>query len=232
MTDGLRIMLYDSTDTKTVANELKNALPEQADRIDTTVDALDIELGLSTSWWAGGKAYKALRRFDHVAGFGNWDTALDWLNNVGYGQNIAELQYWGHGSPGKLWMNGKILHYNSFNTAYKHSTKLRRLSSRMTSDSLVWLRTCSTFCGEAGHKFAENWAKALGCEVAAHTYCIGLFQSGLHSVSPENPKPTWSVHEGIKEGTPDRPAKCKMSWPWEPRTILCLRDSIPSRWRS
>ncbi len=209
-------MVFDTTDVK---RTFTLPFPE--------AQQIDIDLGLSHSWFAGGALYRSLRRLDRFQGFDSWATALDWLSAVESEKKIEQIQYWGHGSPGRVWMNKKALTEGAF--LGEHALALRKLSARLTPESLVWFRTCSTFAGNAGHRFAQVWSQALGCRVAAFTHLVGPWQSGLHSIVPGD-LPHWPNTEGIKEGTPDKPTKLAWSSPWVPNTITCLGGSVPKGW--
>ena len=230
--DGLRIMIYDETDIRGWARALKDAKEYTPgpvdDALDYLVEELDLELGLSTSWWAGGKLFRTLRRLDHMRGFNNWPSALRWIADLEPTRPIKEIQFWGHGSPGKVWILQKAMTALAFKYA-PHRDPLMRIKTRLTDESLIWFRTCSTFCGTRGQAFAQTWADNMGCRIAAHTYIIGPFQSGLHSVGPGE-KPMWPDTEGIAEGTPDRILKARWSMPWSPNTIFALQSHKPRKW--
>lgn len=230
--DGLRIMIYDETDVRTwasYATKLKDHTPDAVDNVlDHAVENLDIELGLTHSWWAGGKLFRLLRRFDHTRGFNNWPAALEWIANLEPEHSIKEIQFWGHGSPGRAWIHNRPLTASSFEHK-PHRDPLMRIKTRLTEDSLIWFRTCSTFAGTRGHAFAKTWADNLGCRIAAHTHIIGLWQGGLHSIKP-NENPQWPDTEGIKDGTPDKIKSMLWSRPWTPNTIFGLRSTLPKGW--
>jgi hypothetical protein len=67
--------------------------------------------------------------------------------------------------------------------------------------------------------FAEGLAGFLGARVAGHTYKIHVHQSGLRGLAP-GARADWSPEEGV--GT--------WSHPFAPRTITCLRGSVPEGW--
>lgn len=226
MSDGLRVMIYDKTDIKGWTEELKKAIPGDLD--DQFIDENDIKFGLTHSWMAGGWLYRKFGRFDHVAGFDNWDDALEWLCDLEPEKQIDEVQYWGHGSPGKVWMKGRHLNKHSFTDAtYAYGEQLRKLKTRLHEDSLIWFRCCSVFCAQAGHDFAKVWTENLGCRVAAHTFIIGPWQAGLYCLKPDH-EPWWSKIEGINEGTADKPESFRWSMPWSPRGIPAIWSRLPS----
>jgi hypothetical protein len=230
--DGLRLMIYDTTDKHTWKRYLADAKEHTPDVIDDIIDDViehsDIELGLTTTWRLGGWMYRKLRTIDHVGGFNNWPEALEWAADVEPDRPIKEIQYWGHGSPGKAWMGRKTLTKNAFEPGTNRDA-LMRIKTRLTEDSLIWFRTCSMFSGDRGHDFAKVWADNMQCRIAAHTYIIGPFQSGLHSLGPGE-EPKWPRTEGIAEGTPKRILKGRWSMPWSPNTILALQSHKPENW--
>lgn len=215
-------MIYDETDVrKTWGVDLNNDGDDDL--------KLALELGLSHSWFAGGALYKALSRLDGYAGFSNWQDALAWLVSYKPEKPIAEIQYWGHGTPGRIWMKKVPLLADTPSGATPEGVLLSRLAKRLTPEALIWLRTCSTFAGVRGHNFAEKWSEAMGCRVAAYTHIIGFWQSGLHSVKP-GIKAYWPVEEGIKDGTPAFPTKIKQSARSAPNTVSFLTGRFPSDW--
>lgn len=228
MADGLRLMIYDTSDVRrTWKYDIdKDGNPE--------ID-LAVELGLSHSWAAGGGLYKAFRTLDACRGFDKWNEALMWLADYRAPERIAEIQYWGHGSPGFIWMKSEALSAASaersiWTDKYGVTTDvLNLLKRRLTPESVIWFRTCSTFAGERGHQFAKSWANNMKCRVAGYTHIIGPWQSGLHSLAPEQ-EPSWPAAEGILEGTPAQPKKLKWSSPLIQNTVTCLHSRIPKGW--
>lgn len=175
----MRVVIYDATDTKPG--------PE-----------------LSDAWRTGADLYRAIGRFDRCLAATSWYEALSWLRGLG---TVDEVQYWGHGSPGRVWLGGRAL----------APTDLEGCDVR----GLFWLRTCASFCGPVGHQLAEIMASTLGCKVAGHTYNIGLWQAGLHTLMPTE-RAYWSLKDGI-----GRDGKVKWSYPWSPRNVTCLHSSFP-----
>ena len=178
----MRVVIYDATDTS------KN--PE-----------------LSDAWRAGARLYRALGRFDRILGAKSWAHAFSWLRGLG---KVDEVQYWGHGKPGRIYLNLVPL----------EPLDLEGVDVR----DIFWFRTCASFAGVAGHQLAQQLTSALGCHVAAHTYNIGLLQSGLHTLAPTE-RPYWSVKDGLGKN-----GKALWSAPWSPRTVHCLESHIPRGW--
>lgn len=218
-------MVYDNTDVRGWSESLKKVTP---DPIDSLIDDLDIELGLTHSWWAGGRLFRRVRRLDHMHGFDTWGKALAWLATVESDKPIREIQFWGHGSPGKVWIKAKPMTKHAFEDPAFFGP-LMQIRDRLTDDALIWFRTCATFCATRGREFATEWASQMNCRVAAHTYNIHAFQSGLHSLGPGE-TPRWPDTEGIAEGTPDRPLALRWSVPWASNTIFALRSTLPRNW--
>jgi hypothetical protein len=177
-------------------------------------DASDKKPGveLADAWAAGGWLYRGLRRLDDCRGFLTWTEALEWLAGLG---SVDEVQYWGHGSPGCVWLGGEALDVRALSTL------------RVTS--LFWLRTCASFAGIPGQRLAKAMSSELGCRVAGHTFNIGPLQSGLHSLRP-GLDPEWPETEGLAEGLAEKPLAMRSSVPWAPNTITCLHGTVPERW--
>lgn len=186
--------------------------------------------GLSHSWWAGGWLYRGLSRLDAWKGFRTWPDAFDWLLHISRDRPLREVQYWGHGKWGSLMMDGAALRADALEPDSGHplAPRLEALRPRMSGpDALWWFRTCETFGGADGHHFAQAWSAHFDCRVAGHTFIIGPWQSGLHTLRPGQ-SPDWSATEGIIEGDARRPRKAAWSTAKAPNTISCLHGSIPA----
>lgn len=184
--------------------------------------------GLTHSWIAGGLLYRLRNQIDLVFGAADWTEALTWLASVQPERRIAEIQYWGHGKWGQLHIDRQALDERALLANHPHAALLTRIQKRLVGpQAMLWLRTCETFGAERGHIFATSLADRMGCKVAGHTYIIGPFQSGLHSLAPGQ-QPAWSTDEGIREGTAQTPQRALWSTPWAPHTIHCLQGKIPS----
>jgi hypothetical protein len=203
-----RLMIYDNT---------------------TLTDSVDWkEDGLAYSWFAGGKLYRVFRWVDKCKGVGSWEEALDWMIEQGKESGISQIQYWGHGSRGNVWIGREPLNLRTLKASHKLYDKWAELRTHLTDDALIWFRTCSTYNGELGHVFAQKFTDFMGCKTAAHTFIIGPWQGGLHTLEPGE-EPYWDVKEGLVEQS-DGTWKSKMSWPGDPNTIFCLKGSIPEGW--
>jgi len=137
------------------------------------------------------------RRESLVLAISSWSEAIDALpDEIGY------LQYWGHGDPGAVLCNGQHL----------PSRLVTEIGRRVDVDSFVWWRTCSSFHGVEGYKLARWLTERAQCIHFAHTYKIGLWQSGCRSIAPGE-VPTWSTSEGGRWSTPWAPSTvCATSW--------------------
>lgn len=183
---------------------------------------------LRFSWITGGKFYKMFRGVEHHAGFSSWEDALKWLSSLEEGKKINSIQFWGHGTPGRVWINGDFLSIRSVIPQHSHNSLLHALKARLTKDSVIWFRSCNVFAGSEGHLFATIMSSFFNCKVAGHTYIVGPWQSGLHTITPEQ-RPSWSKEEGLKnkkDGTVEK----LWSTPWAPNTIFCLTGKIPESW--
>lgn len=185
--------------------------------------------GLSDAWWVGTRLYRALGRVHVHRGVASWGEALGWLATFAQDRPLARVEYWGHGKWGRALADREDLDERALLREAPHRPLLAAIARRFREDGLWWFRTCETFGGAAGHRFARSWADTLGCRVAAHTFVIGAVQSGLHSLRPGE-TPTWSDTEGIAEGTAQDPARAHTSSFRAPHTITCLHDTVPEGW--
>jgi hypothetical protein len=227
----LRLMVYDTTDVKFTFNQFRHVLPEGfAEKYGVDIDQADLQIpiGLSHSWFAGGKLYKLLRWVSECKGFSSWEQALSWIGNYKADRQIEQVEFWGHGSPGKSWNNGEPLHRKSV-LGGPHEMAIRKIAERMTDNGIIWFRNCSVFAGVPGHEFAKTWSSELDVRIAAHTHLIGPFQSGLHTCGPGE-EPKWPTSEGIAEGTPEMPLRLRNSMLWSPNTVFMLSKGVPKNW--
>jgi hypothetical protein len=185
--------------------------------------------GLSRAWWLGAHLYRRLGRFDACLGVGSWREALDWLGGVRAGDTVSEIQFWGHGKWGSALIDDDVLDAGALEPSHHHRDRLARIRDRMEPDGAWWFRTCETFGAEVGHELALRWTEFFERRAAGHTYVIGFWQSGLHSLSPGE-QPGWSADEGLAEGSPSAPVRAHDSRLRAPNTITCLRGAVPAGW--
>jgi len=177
---------------------------------------------LTTPWALGATLFRATGRFDAARGVTSWDDALAWL--AALPAPVTELQYWGHGKWGRVFVAEDSLDATAITTG-----RLDALRAQLAPDALVWFRTCETLGAAAGIDFAERLADHLGARVAGHTYIIGFQQSGLHGLLP-GMRADWSPSEGLAEGSADAPIRAEWSHRGAPRTITCLAKAVPPDW--
>ena len=185
--------------------------------------------GLSSAWRGGSHLYSALGRADGSYGASSWNDALAWLGSYRPAQPIAQVQYWGHGKWGRLYLAGEALDRAALRPAHPHHRALERWRERMTSDALIWFRTCETLGAYSGHDFARSWTDFFGCALAGHTFIIGYWQSGLHRLLPGQ-APGWRSDEGLIEGSPEAPTRAAWSRRASPNTVSCLSNRVPAGW--
>jgi hypothetical protein len=183
---------------------------------------------LTQAWIVGATLARARGELDASFGAASWEEALEWIVGYGRGLPIAEIQYWGHGKWGKVFIDQEALTSSALDASHGLNPSLQRIRARMDAESRWWFRTCESFGGESGKTFAREWAEFFGCDAAGHTFIIGPWQSGLHNLGPGE-IPSWPSEEGIAEGSPASPIRAYWSRPWRARTINCLRMRIPDR---
>jgi hypothetical protein len=181
-------------------------------------------LGLTASWRAGSWLFQKLGRFDAAYGAGSWDEGLSWLAGTHPARPVREIQYWGHGQPGRLLLNRAPLDRTALDRQHPLHSLLAAIRGRLVPDeSLWWFRTCLTFGGEPGHAFARDWTRFFGAPAAGHTHVIGPLQSGLHVLRPGE-VPGWPVVEGVSTRPSLLPRWIR---PGAPHTITCLHQRLP-----
>ncbi len=202
MAEGLRLVVYDATQ--------KHRKPR----------------ALGYSWQCGAQLYRGLGRVDETYGATSFADALGWLGSYAAGEPIAELQFWGHGKWGRVYIEREPLDRELLSRHHRHHDAFARFRARLAPDALLWFRTCETLGARAGHDFAAALADATGARVAGHTYVIGYYQSGLRCLAPGK-RPHWSETEGLARGTGRAPPLALSSSPSAPSTIPCVTGRVP-----
>ena len=185
---------------------------------------------LGLSWQLGATLYRGLGRIDAAYGARSFADAFHWLANYEPERAIAELQYWGHGKWGRLFIDRECLDRSALNPNHALRPHLDALRERLAPNALLWFRTCETLGAQPGHDFASALSDFSGATIAGHTFVIGFFQSGLHALAP-GATPHWSKTEGLARGTPEDPMQAHSSGPQRPNTITCLTGEIPAESR-
>lgn len=202
MASGLRLIVYDATQ--------RQRRPR----------------ALGFSWQYGTHLYRALGRVDGAHGAHGFADALTWLAQHQPAQPISEVQFWGHGKWGRIFIANEMLDRGVLAAGHPHQAAFQAVRERLAPDALLWFRTCETLGAHAGQDFAAALADATGARVAGHTFVIGFFQSGLHCLRP-GVAPHWSAEEGLAQGSAERPQAALPSTPDAPNTITCLTGAIP-----
>ena len=179
--------------------------------------------GLSHAWAAGGAFYWALGRIDAWHGAGSWAAAFDWIVERTRNAPAVEIQFWGHGDWGGLWIDEERLTAAALEPGHYLYHRLAQLRTRLAGpDALWWFRSCDLFGTQVGHDFARSWTRFFGCRAAGHTHSIMLLQSGLYVLAPGE-EPSWPCDEGVEPGLPHGQASTVSA----PRTITCLHNTLP-----
>jgi hypothetical protein len=181
---------------------------------------------LGLSWQYGTLLYRALGRVDAAYGATSFADALAWLAQHDTSRSIGEVQFWGHGKWGRIFIDSESLDRRVLTSGHPHHAAFQAVRERLAPDSLLWFRTCETLGARAGQDFAAALSDATGARVAGHTYVINFFQSGLHCLRPGT-APHWSATEGLALGNAEVPEAALTSTPSAPNTITCLAGEIP-----
>lgn len=169
---------------------------------------------LAFTWFFGCLVQKSFGAVDDYYGAKSWDDALEWLTKQP--RPLTSIQYWGHGSVGRVWLAQQAIEASKFSV----------LIPCVTPASIVWFRTCSTFQGPAGYDFSKYLSNLLNCTIAGHTRVIGLLQGGLHTRKP-NTEPSWPVDEGELPATAFYP---QYGLAWSNNTVTCFVTNVPEGW--
>lgn len=173
---------------------------------------------MEEGWALGTFLFWLRKNADGVLGALSWHEALMWLMLRASDHGlISEVQFWGHGTPGRAFINSVPIN--------DHIDILEENDFFMNREGLFWFRTCSTFQDVPGMRFAEQISSMLNCKVAGHTHKIGFpWHSGTHLIHPEG-KAHWDKNEGVKKN-----GKSSSSGLLKPNTIFFLRTSFNHEW--
>lgn len=187
-------------------------------------------VGLSNAWRAGAHLYRSLGRLDACFGASSWSEALGFVRDTArrLERPIQQIQYWGHGRRGRALIDRDVLDRHALGSSLRPLLdEIRALCTRIDDEPLLWFRTCESLGGHSGHDFAHALGEYFGRSIAGHTYVIGFWQSGLHSLAPGK-TPHWSAREGLRDD--DESAVALPSSPALPHTIQCLQGRVPPGW--
>jgi hypothetical protein len=201
MANGLRLMVYDKDPGTGFAQKF-----------------------LALSWRVGGWLFKLRGAIDIAYAAESWDDAFRWLATVEPGKTISEVQYWGHGGPGRVILGGDAFGSSRLQAAMLTNPNLRTFRERLRSGSVIWFRCCNTFQGALGYKFSAIFADYFNCTIAGFTRVIGPVQGGLHTRQPFTPA-HWSEFEG---NTPHPILPQVLQW--SSNSVTCLASKIPKGW--
>jgi len=202
MAEALRLVIYDAT---------QRARPPRA---------------LGYSWQYGTHFYRALGRIDAAFGADSFAGAFASIIAHEPDRPIAELQFWGHGKWGRVFIDREPLGRELLHPSHRHHAAFQAVRERLTENALLWFRSCETLGARTGQDFAAALSDATGARVAGHTFVIGFYQSGLHCLRPGF-APHWSDTEGLARGSAFEPELALNSSPNAPNTITCLSGRIP-----
>jgi hypothetical protein len=223
MPSALRLVVYDPTDDLPVTRWLGARLSPNPDGTSSGGP------GLSPVWYAGTLLHRLTGAADAAVGARSWNEALTWATSVAEERSrpIGSLQVWGHGGWGFMRLGDTRLDEPSLQPHHALAPVLDAFRAHLAGpEAVLWLRCCSAFGATAGRQFAVAASRRLQCRVAGHTYIIGPFQSGTHSVRPGQ-EPAWDPTEGVNCDAQGKASSPKWSSPCEPATVSCLRLGLP-----
>src|SRR5688500_2862517 len=105
---------------------------------DTSCRGRGLAPGLSHAWATGGVLFRALGRFDLVHGAWSWAAALDGL--LATKGTISEIQFWGHGEWGGLWIDEELMTAAALEPGHYLHDRLLAVRARLAPDALWWFR--------------------------------------------------------------------------------------------
>lgn len=210
---GLNVIVYDNTETE----------PDTIFEWPLQAQALihdEAKRGSLTWWWKIGSILQmAKQNADIVIEAEDWEGALANVLDEANGKRINNLQFWGHGNAGRMYMNGVPVTVNNFSLTNKRNLIddfLHELRLLLSPSSYVWFRGCSCFFGETGQRFALGARDFFNCNIVSHTYIIHALQSGTHILGPGD-QISWTTSEG---GVTEETGMSKLG---EPNTILATQ---------
>lgn len=167
--------------------------------------------------------YRARGRFDAWQGVASWAEALEWLLSHPIARPIAEIQYWGHGQWGGLWVDNELIDIEVLTPGHALYASFNELKTRLIPKrALWWFRCCDVFGTHKGHDFARRWTRFFDCRAAGHTYTIHYLQSGLHLLEP-GAEPHWPHNEGVLPWMSHAQESSLLA----PNTITCMQGELP-----
>lgn len=215
------VIVYDNT-------ENENEILGQTRMPQWMIEALNPDPGSLTWWWQQGGVLQSARKLaDAVGEASTWTEALDFViqsfqqakAKANNDLTLGVVQFWGHGSKGKTYMDKDYLDVNTLNGSSGAAQRLSTLKQLVTPGTTsIWFRCCSLFSGEKGQEFAVAYRDYFNTDIIGHTYNISALQSGTYILEPGE-EPEWPVDEGNTS-----------SGLYEPHTITALRFYPPANW--
>ena len=101
---------------------------------------------LGYSWQYGTHLYRALGRVDAAYGARSFAEAFEWLARHRASEPIQELQFWGHGKWGRIFIDRESLDRAWLQEGHAHHAAFCSLRSRLAPNALLWSNRNPT-CG-------------------------------------------------------------------------------------
>jgi RHS repeat-associated protein len=114
---------------------------------------------------------------------------------------IHRIEFWGHGSPGSFAFNGcgkgEIGSDHINIESLKPDDVLAKLKPYIAPDCVIVFRSCCTFSGDPGRKFAKEAAKFFNCKVGGYLgapFDGDTFEFGTYVELEPGNEPSWTDH--------------------------------------
>jgi len=215
----MKIVIYDNTDLVKGYDLIKQ------------IEGNEIFLpSLSYAWRIGARLFRMSNAVDASMGVSSWHDAFKYIGDMAKKYEIEEIQFWGHGSPGRVWIHNSWLNVHNYET-YKLINDLRGILGK--NKPRWWFRTCSTFAGMKGKKFARTFSKLFDCEVVGHTCIIGTWFSHSYGYGLRpGEDPHWEMGDDLGWSRDDYKSRMVMknSAPGLTNTVSCFASKVPDSW--